>query len=131
MILPNSSSTCVVPLEPRGAASTLTNWRPVVERIIAKSTRDPFGLVLNDGGFLALIFSCRLASFSIRLRSFFDIVIGRGIELSSSSSHSSQSSSAVDVNSVVVAISCSGVTSSRSASPSNSSQSSASVSGTG
>ena len=95
---PCSVSTVFLPDDILGACSTSTNFRPVVDLIMWRSTREPSGRVtwLMSNPFLASFFfsfSLRLRSLSSSLRSFFDrVAVGWS---SGSSSHSSQSSSVV------------------------------------
>ena len=79
-------------VEPRGAALTSTNCRPVVVRIIDRSTFEPFGFATVVAFRRFNSFWRSFSNFSSRLRSFFESVTGRAIS-SSSSSQSSQSSS--------------------------------------
>ena len=78
--------------EPRGAAFTSTSCRPVVVRIIERSTFEPFGFAMVVAFRRFISFARCFSIFSSRLRSFFVSVTGRAMS-SSSSSQSSQSSS--------------------------------------
>ncbi len=97
-LLPISVSIVADLEEPFGADSTLTNFLPVVVRIIAKSTREPFGRACSTPPrFLVSFwraFSAFCAAFFWRSSNFFcTLVNSTGKAISSSSSKSSQSSS--------------------------------------
>ena len=95
--VPASVSTSATFTDPFGVAATLTSWRPVVVRIIERSTLEPFGRAISTAPrFLSSFFCCRARfvsaffAFSSNLRSRRDISCGRAISSSSSkSSHSS------------------------------------------
>ena len=89
---PVSVSISALFVDPRGAAFTSTSWRPVVVRIIERSTFEPFGFAMVVAFRRFNSFARCFSNLSRRLRSFFESVTGREMS-SSSSSQSSQSSS--------------------------------------
>ena len=94
---PLSVSTVFLPTDLRGACSTSTSLRPVVERIMWRSTREPSGRVTwsTSNPFLTSFcfsFSLRFISRSNNFLSFLErVVVGKGSGSSSQSSHSSSS----------------------------------------